>query len=649
MIGGKTALEAAGGEDRLIARLLRFGGVGAVATLTHVVVAILAAELGVGATFANFLGFCAAFTLSYLGHFHMTFRLGGNKDARHPVHILRFLVVSLLGLGLSSGLVLWLTVNQGFPFVITMGVVAIVVASANFVLSSLWAFRPSSHVDQAKAEPRGTGVQGSVIAGLVTALFLALLIGHPINHDTAWYLVATQIWLDGGTLYVDVVEINPPLAFYLTASAIVVSDVTGLSPTNAFYVVLAAVLFGVTHWIWAILGDLEDLHPVQRAALAAGLGLALWLPALNEIGQREHLMTLLAAPWLVAWLVYPGGGTGRAAVVRAMVAAVGICLKPYFVLIPIALVLVHILQTRSLRPIVQASNLSIAGVGIAYIAFVALIHPAYFENIVPIAFSVYDAYAWSFARKIQNAQPLIVLAFFSLTLLACRGAGRALPVLAALVAAALASYTLQNKGFTYHALPIVAFASMGAAWLLIAPGATRAVKVLSIAVLTLVVQDTARDGRYVNVTRDAFMPHIEALLEEIGSGHSMTVLSTDLGLAFPLVLELETRWASRYPALWLVPGAVGGLEQTDCEAEPATCETLRGVLQHSLTTTVEDIAVGEPDLIFVVPGHIFDRSLDVDHLGMLMETEGGPEALAPYRQVEELYGVQVHRRQNAEP
>ena len=38
--------------------------------------------------------------------------------------------------------------------------------------------------------------------------------GQTINHDTAWYLYATRAWLDGAQLYVDIVEVNPPLSFY---------------------------------------------------------------------------------------------------------------------------------------------------------------------------------------------------------------------------------------------------------------------------------------------------------------------------------------------------------------------------------------------------------------------------------------------------
>lgn len=59
-----------------------------------------------------------------------------------------------------------------------------------------------------------------------------------INQDSAWLLVATEKWLNGAVLYRDIVEVNPPLIFFLTAPILRLEQVFGLTPTANFHLVL---------------------------------------------------------------------------------------------------------------------------------------------------------------------------------------------------------------------------------------------------------------------------------------------------------------------------------------------------------------------------------------------------------------------------
>src|SRR6185437_7942529 len=67
-----------------------------------------------------------------------------------------------------------------------------------------------------------------VIAG---AVFYA---NGELHHDPSFLLVATRRWLDGATLYRDIVEINPPLIFYLTAPAVLISNLLRVSDATVF-------------------------------------------------------------------------------------------------------------------------------------------------------------------------------------------------------------------------------------------------------------------------------------------------------------------------------------------------------------------------------------------------------------------------------
>ena len=122
----------------LLAQLLRFAGVGALATLVHVAVAISAEALGAGPQMANLSGFCAAVALSYLGQGRLTFEV----ELRHAFHAPRFVASALLGLAVSSSVTQVAVVWGGLHFVLGMAIVAVLVPATTFVMCKFWVFRP---------------------------------------------------------------------------------------------------------------------------------------------------------------------------------------------------------------------------------------------------------------------------------------------------------------------------------------------------------------------------------------------------------------------------------------------------------------------------------------------------------------------------
>ncbi|MBW4709217.1 GtrA family protein [Roseobacter sp. YSTF-M11] len=123
----------------MIAQLSRFAGVGVVATIVHVLVALTASMgFGLSPQGANLCGFAVAVLLSYLGHGKVTF----NARLEHRFHAPRFLVVSGAGLAVSSGLTQIIAVHLEAPFVVAMGVVAVAVPAATFLLCRFWVFSP---------------------------------------------------------------------------------------------------------------------------------------------------------------------------------------------------------------------------------------------------------------------------------------------------------------------------------------------------------------------------------------------------------------------------------------------------------------------------------------------------------------------------
>jgi putative flippase GtrA len=564
-------------------QLLRFGGVGGLATLVHVVVAMLMRSMfELSPLQANFAGFSSAILLSYVGHARCTFGV----EVTHGFQFLRFLSVGLIALATSTGTVWLLDIGLGLDFGIAMVAVAVMVPAATYLAMRFWVFRTTGTQDE-------FDWLGLATSGALALAILTLFWGRMINHDTAWYLIATRDWLGGSGLYTTLVEVNPPLNFYLTLPAIGFADLFGISDTNGQYVALAALIFLVLNWCNVIAREELGFPPAKSALLLCGIALALVLPALNNFGQREQVMVVLTMPWLLGQIAPVPASTGRQ-IARAAVAAIGICLKPHFVVFPLAVTALMTLRRRSLRPLFSIENLTFLAVGLGYIGYVALVHPAYLSEIVPMAQQIYGAYGTSFDIVFHKIRYEMLLALVPVIVaLSLRLPQIDAGLFAVVALAGLGSYFLQGTGFEYHAIPFRAFALVACCLLVLQnPGLNSVTIAAVIAALGLMAINVER-GFYSN--RPAL--EIAAMASEIGQVDSLMVLSSYVHAGPPAAIASGADWSSRYPTNWLVPGALNRLQETDCQSQRETCDRLSAIATKNRTDNLADIAASRPDLL----------------------------------------------------
>jgi putative flippase GtrA/SAM-dependent methyltransferase len=119
-------------------RVVRFGLVGAISTLTYCVVAIFAIEgFNMDPVPASAIGAVASIGFSYLGHAFYSFQVEGG----HRAHLSRFILLALVGLGLGSGL-MWLTDAAHVPHRITIVMIAVLIPVMNYLCNRFWVFAP---------------------------------------------------------------------------------------------------------------------------------------------------------------------------------------------------------------------------------------------------------------------------------------------------------------------------------------------------------------------------------------------------------------------------------------------------------------------------------------------------------------------------
>lgn len=584
----------------MLQQVLRFIGVGAIATLIHVIVALVTQKfLHFPAQGANFTGFCASVGFSYFGHASFTF--GARKN--HAFQLPRFVLVALIGLATSSTITYIVVTKMSGSFLSAMALVALIVPLMTFLSSKFWVFA----ANPARENPRWSGVLTSLT---ISSIFLAVFWDRYINHDTAWYLVATRKWLEGAELYVDLIEVNPPLNFYLTIPAIWLADIFGISDTNGQYLLVAILLSTSLIWVWHLLGAVQWLSPRRGLIVLAATGLAVLIPAGGTIAQREHLMLILILPYLFGYLTSSKPDIGRGAVARAIFAAIGLCIKPYFMLFPIALTLVMIWRRKSLWPILSHSNLVILSMGASYVGLVMTLHPEYLNTVVPMALHVYEDYGYSQRQILENLQPILLGVFALSMLVALRNPRKiqGLGILIVMVVAAVGCYLAQWTGYIYQVLPTITLMILAYIWILSQPGVGYLFALPAFGMLTFIAISSYSTGFYRSYGTEYFHDTVTA----ISPNPRVMLLSTHLPPSFPLILETNAEWVGHYPALWLMPGAVNGLSRANCEIEVEKCQTLTDILDQTRHNIVTDLAEGSPDILIIdqTPGYFVDRNFD---------------------------------------
>jgi hypothetical protein len=157
--------------------------------------------------------------------------------------------------------------------------------------------------------------------------------------DIAFPLWAAERMQHGARLYVDILEINPPLFIWLDLPLVWLSRVTGLGSITWYRIATSLLLFASLAGCWWALKrglggeEVEEVKFRRVLWLAAAFALLL-LPRLDW-GEREHLSLALTLPYILLGIARARGRTvprGGAAL-AGIAAGVGIALKPYFVLV----------------------------------------------------------------------------------------------------------------------------------------------------------------------------------------------------------------------------------------------------------------------------------------------------------------------------
>jgi hypothetical protein len=406
---------------------------------------------------------------------------------------------------------------------------------------------------------------------LLVGLGLAAQLRSYAGPDMGFLLDEAARALNGARLYVDLVDMNPPLIVVLNMRAVLAAHALGIPEILAYRLGCAAAMLGVLLLSgWLLRRLLAGEVGVSRAILLL-LTFALFVLPGQDFGEREHLLAGLLIPYLLLTATRAAGcpiPPGIAALVGRL-AASAFALKPQFVVLWIA-VEACLRVSRRVRPArLLPETVALAGFLLLYAVAILLWAPGYIRLARllagPYARFLYVPF-WELLIRGPGALLTVFALLASVSLQRYARHRELLGVLTLGALACLVAGAAQQKGFSYHFYPSIALSTMvlGVAVLgshdSVRNWVSSVYRVIALSVVATVVLGAGVKAAVsiVRPPRDLEQRNMERLVPVVrarAGGETVYVMSYNISSAYPLINYAGARSASRFAQLWILASA----------------------------------------------------------------------------------------------
>ncbi|MGH6918386.1 MAG: hypothetical protein ACREJ0_11870 [Geminicoccaceae bacterium] len=209
-----------------------------------------------------------------------------------------------------------------------------------------------------------------------------------------------------------------------------------------------------------------------------------------------------------------------------------------------------------------------------------------------------------------------------------------------------AVYLMQMKGWNYHIYPTTAMLVMLAGTIVTAPkaafGPVRALVLAAIVALLAKAAFLAEIQRYPLMHR--LMPYVRAHAAD----GAIYFFSCNVWTGFPMTVYAGVEWASRFPALWLLPG----LEQRrHAGAAGPDAELFAEMDRFATEAVIADLSMSLPELIFVDarPEKRWCGDMDLDFIAHFSSDPRFSRLWSEYELIGDVEGFEVYVRRPLRP
>jgi hypothetical protein len=442
-------------------------------------------------------------------------------------------------------------------------------------------------------------------AFVLTVVATALRLHDTVDSDVAWQLWIAHHIHAGANLYTDIVEVNPPLWFWMALPIDRVATLLHLRAESVLIVSLGAVTA-----LAATATNLLTGHiPAQRRTLfLAYAALTLMAMPWMHVGQREQIILIGTLPYAALLAARRKATAVQPSLASAIGVgfALGVGLKHYFIVVPALLELWLISGTRrGWRP-VRPETAAIVGVGLAYAAAVLLLEPDFIRKTIPMVQLAYGVTGALGVRFLLG--PYAITALFTAGVALAHGrllSKGAAPLSSVLLAGAFAFtivYFIQSKGWLYQAIPMLGFGSLALVALLAEIAAAPVVlRVVSPALLAFPFLLAAEDRAYSALPN----PDLIRAVDQVRPGETIGFLAVEPAIPWSITLQRSFRYPSRYMGYWMMRAIVGN------ELRGGTDPRLTALGKQVVSETVSDFLCTPPQRIIVAGKRWQPQNFDI--------------------------------------
>lgn len=477
----------------------------------------------------------------------------------------------------------------------------------------------------------------------VLAIVLFTMLRSPLKDDIAWLLYVARRWLAGRELYVDVVEVNPPLIVWISAIPIQLASALGIDAQFTAIPLFVAAVMGCAWWTASLLHGSGKLFE-DRLPVFAVIGTVLLVVPAGDLGQREHLLVAAILPYLALFARSLDGERPafRDAAIAGVLAGLGCALKPRYA--GVFIVLEGLALLRGRNPF-NTKALAAGVTMLAYAGLVALFCPAYLRRAVPLALALYGATDVPLRHLVIDSLRLMLGQAVALALWwhrrGSRPEGSLMLTLVVFAITSTAICFMDGKDWFYHRLPatvatVLALMVWAVSVLMQRRAGTRrgwlpvmAGGVMFVVFLVAAFQRLEPQVALAVEPEQGTIAKLERLIRK-QKARTYIAFSEWIALGFPVVNNTGVTWASRFDSMWALKGE---LWRVRFDAAGAKAWPIRHWVAH-------DFIVGCPDIAVVDT-----REGVVNYVGVLSASDPAfARAWSRYRQIAAFDGLVVYRR-----
>jgi hypothetical protein len=510
---------------------------------------------------------------------------------------------------------------------------------------------------------------------LLLGLGLAILstVGEfraPLNADAAWLVYSARRLLRGELLYVDILEINPPLIVWLNLPAAYLSHALQIPSTLVFRLGMLLLVTGSVTICWSLVRRLPGFGSVGAACGALAV-LFVLLPLVGGIfGQREHIALALSLPLVASTALRCQDVALRKgfAYLLGLAAGLAFAIKPHYGVVWLLLLVYRTWAGRGRVAVLCPEDLAILSVFVYYGLAIVVLTP----NYLPLAQGSLRDYLQFGSHPLSyillDDSPAI---WYYVALGAWLLIGRAprADVLGGALAAAGAGFliavALQHKGWSYHFYPVNGCAFLLALRTLTlappldesAPPLVRLIRGAAVGVYAVIValfvivelRATAQRAWGPPTPRQALQLAARDVVRRQADAQSILVISSQLRDGWPLVNDSGLECRASYSVMWFPLVYYQSYAGSSRETRYRSYDRMSPNERTAFDRVVEDFVLRQPDLLVLEAPSLNQQRTrfpgGFDYLKYFGQDPWFAETAARYVQVADVQGLKVLRRQ----